>query len=314
MTTMPGTDRTISALTRGTLRLNAAEVLEHDQGAAPAPPVEMAELADIVGEFNAVTERLHAAHSSLQSRVDQLRGELETTNRRLQRSEQLAALGRMAAAIAHEIRNPLASIRLYASMLADDLEPGSPSRDTALRISRSVRDLDQIVEDVLLFSRDHRPATTDVSVTALVQHVIESAAGLAADSGVTIRLIEPGDEVPAISVDVRLITQALLNVIRNAIEAMDGTGSVEISAHSGGSTVTLVLRDFGPGVSEEVMERVFDPFFTTRSSGTGLGLAIVNRIIDAHGGRIELRNASNGPGAEVHIELPCAMRQSDLAA
>jgi len=291
---------------------------------APAQPVEIAagaigpdDLRELMRTVHETTERLHATHVALQGEVERLRGELAEAHARLDRSRALAALGEMAAGIAHEIRNPLASIRLYAQLLADEIADAAPpsrgvdagdeadERDESApsaaglceRIERAVVGLDAIVRDVLRFARDTTPRTAPCSLHEIRDRALEDCRGLLEESG-TIVALEGGDE--DLEADAGLLVQALGNVIRNGVDAMADvpagarrlvvrTGTTRVLDPAGRRAERLVLEveDAGAGISPEIAARMFNPFFTTRATGTGLGLAIVHRIVDAHGGDLE---------------------------
>jgi signal transduction histidine kinase len=253
-----------------------------------------ADLAELMAAFNEVTARLQGTHESLEREVARLREELRAANEQLQRSRRLAALGEMAAGIAHEVRNPLGSIRLYARMLEQDLRDRPQERQIAGRIAAAVGGLDAIVGDVLSFSRELRVRCEAVDGAELLTRALESCWNLeAAESGIRIVRSSRGEEMHC---DPALMHQALVNIIRNAIEAMTETaaprGGHELRLESAqeGDEGAIRVIDTGPGVSREVIDRMFNPFFTTRASGTGLGLAIVHRIVDAHGGRIVVKD------------------------
>ncbi len=301
-------------------------------GAAPAAAARAAltpnDLAELLASFNEVTARLQASHEQLRGEVARLSTELREANEQVERSRRLAALGEMAAGIAHEVRNPLGSIRLYARMLEEDLA-GQPSQaGLATKISGATRVVEAIVGDVLSFAREFRLRPQEVSAHELLEKSLELCRhdGVPGWRAVEVILPSAGD-VP-VSCDPSLLQQVLVNLIRNAFEAMAeepaGPYRLELSAvrarlavKSGErarreSSVVLRVRDTGPGVLPEVVERMFNPFFTTRGQGTGLGLAIVHRIIDAHGGRVIVRNnseCSDAPagfarGACVEVVLP----------
>lgn len=302
------------------------------------PQREQQDLADIMTAFTQVTTRLQGAHQTLQAEVRRLNHELRETNEQLRRSRQLAALGQMAAGIAHEIRNPLASIRLYASMLSEDLTDRPDSNRLALQIARAVRDLDAVVGDVLNFAREMKIRPAPTSVSALLHQAVEACQGLLHDSSVQIcRDLDAERNLPDLDVDAALLNQAMVNLMRNAIEAMSGDGTLTLSAT--GPTlaepdtadvtaddeaiagqapferqwITIVVDDTGPGIAPEIVERIFNPFFTTRHTGTGLGLAIVHRIVDAHGGEIAVDRNADG-GASISLRLPIATARPDEAA
>lgn len=275
------------------------------------------ELAEIIGAFNEVTGKLHSAHEALRAEVSRLKVELREANEQVERSRRLAALGEMAAGIAHEVRNPLGSIRLYAKMLVDDLADRGPERQIAEKIGGAVRGLDAVVGDVLAFSREMRVRPEPVDAQELIAGAVEEGlCGNACD-------VEIRAECGEIECDASLLHRALVNVVRNAAEAMReskggaGAGRLTISTReqsiAGGGEelrdgVVIRVEDSGPGVPEDVLPRMFNPFFTTRATGTGLGLAIVHRIIDAHGGRVIVQNVRGEDGrvcgASVELVLP----------
>lgn len=286
------------------------------------------ELADLVRSFTQVTERLQATHVALDEQVGRLKGELAEANERLRRSRELAALGEMAAGIAHEIRNPLGSIALDMEGLREDLGTRPELSGVCERVLRSVERLDQIVGDVLRFARDGAPQFADADPRQAIDVAVHACEAPARRYGVAIEVGPTGD-VPA-RFDAHLIAQAIANLLRNAIEATavagHAGGRVRIDARrarragpDGRRSEHLVFRidDGGAGVPEELLERIFHPFFTTRPEGTGLGLAIVHRIADAHGGAITVRNRIEGDrvvGARFELALPLEPAACERAA
>ena len=305
------------------------ELIDHpslasDQ-AARAPAHESltpADLADLMARFEEAARALQSTHESLQSEVRRLEGELRETKGQLRRAQDLAALGEMAAGIAHEIRNPLGSIRLYADMLVQDLTDRPAERTIATKVARAVDSMNAVVTDVLTFSREIRLCPLPVEVRDLFTHAIDACAGIINSTGATIRIDLRADAPHATEIhcDPTLIHQALVNVIRNACEAgAEGGDMPTVILSSSLRTVlndqgrrepmrVLRVEDDGPGVPPEVHARMFNPFFTTRHTGTGLGLAIVHRILDAHAGRVDIRNRSDDDprarGAIVDLLVP----------
>ncbi len=262
-----------------------------------------AELAELMASFNEATGRLQATHERLEQEVVRLRGELSTANEQLERARRLAALGEMAAGIAHEVRNPLGSIGLYARMLEQDLDDRPAQCATVRKIAQAVRGLNGIVGDVLDFARTITVRARWIEVESLIERAVQSADPSSLAPGVRVVRCgaESGGDAPAIGRlwgDEGLLAQVLINLIRNAAEAIrdhDAEGcaagrcGLVIAASSDETGAgTLQIGDDGPGVPKDVLDRLFNPFFTTRASGTGLGLAIVHRIVDAHGGAIRL--------------------------
>lgn len=273
------------------------------------------ELAELMGVFNEVTARLERTHVELRGEVARLKGELREANEQLQRSRRLAALGEMAAGIAHEVRNPLGSIQLYASMLREDLADRPEQRGVAEKIGGAVHRLNAVVGDVLAFAREMTPRLGWCEAGALFEGAMEGCAGELASR---VRVVRAGEGV-ALCCDAVLVVQALTNLVRNALEAMREAGTacpaVTLSAErreradeegAARALVVLAVADTGPGIPPEVVDRMFNPFFTTRHTGTGLGLAIVHRIADAHGGWVEVKGGE-GSGARVELVLPAGL-------
>lgn len=284
---------------------------------APSPALAPADLAELIGAFNEVTAKLQASHDQLRAEVARLTRELGEANAQIERSRRLAALGEMAAGIAHEVRNPLGSIRLYARMLDEDLADRPGERSVANKIDGAARVMDGIVNDVLTFAREFRLRPAPIDPRELFDRVLESCCHDGVPNWRSVRVVreDRGTPAPEFEADASLLQQALVNVVRNAFEAMAdvpgdhaltlgataGLLAVPADDHSPG--ITLTVRDSGPGIRPEVVERMFNPFFTTRNTGTGLGLAIVHRIVDAHAGRVSVTN-NDGPGATVSLWLP----------
>ncbi len=290
--------------------------------AADAPDGRREELAVVMRAYNETAENLCRTHDSLRGQVLRLQQELVSTNAQLQRSKRLAALGEMATGIAHEVRNPLAAIQLYADMLAQDLAgrwqgDTAPLAITARKIVAAVRGLDGVVTDVLSFAQEILPERNWVSVPGLFDDALLACQPEIDADGIEVRRVGDAahhDESPAtLFADAALMQRALINLIRNAIEAMAVGGAhsgdptmrrpprrLTCSATRTGGCVTLSIRDTGAGIADKDVDRIFNPFFTTRNTGTGLGLAIVHRIIDAHGGTI---SAHNDGGAVFELNL-----------
>lgn len=286
------------------------------KSAAIAP----ADLADLIASFNEVTARLEATHDQLRAEVTRLNRDLTEANKQIERSRRLAALGEMAAGIAHEVRNPLGSIRLYARMLEQDLADRPEEQSTVRKIAGAAKALDGVVGDVLTFAREFKLRKELCTADELIDRAVEACSHDGVPGWSEAELFLPRHGEPAasvtIAVDPGLVVQALVNVVRNAFEAVHDVANQRIKqprlcplphrvtidafwreeregAGTSGKVGVIRVRDTGPGVSAEVVERMFNPFFTTRSTGTGLGLAIVHRIVDAHGGRVVVRDNSS---------------------
>lgn len=284
---------------------------------APGGKVSPGQLAELIGAFNDVTARLQATHEQLHAEVTRLTGELRQANERLERSRRLAALGEMAAGIAHEVRNPLGSIRLYARLLDEDLRDRPPERETVGKIDRAAKGLALIVDDLLTFAREFKIKREAAPAAELLAAAVEvcredRVPGLESVRIVQRRTAEAPEGQILVDVDRGLLVRALVNVVRNAVEAMVESGSarreleLDVAVRDGDPrSCVMTIDDTGPGVPEDVIARMFNPFFTTRETGTGLGLAIVHRIVEGHGGQVSVRESALG-GARIEVRLPLA--------
>jgi len=270
-------------------------------------PVELTqrerELAGIISSYNEVTERLKSAHERLSHEVFLLREELAEKNRELARKKRLAALGEMAAGVAHEIRNPLGGIQLYASLLARDLEDRPQARELATRISAGVSTLDGIVGDILAFAGNAEVKLEPVELAAVVAEALELAAPQQRARDATVHADPEACDVLVLGSSSQL-ERAVLNLLFNALDAAGEGGNVWVTCtpQNDRGVVELAVADDGPGVSPELVDRIFDPFFTSKDSGTGLGLAIVHRVIESHGGTVRV-TARRGGGAVFTLGL-----------
>ena len=237
---------------------------------------------------------------------DAMAAAIEEREHRLIRSERLATVGRMAAHITHEIRNPLASLGLNVELLGDEVgADNQEARKLVTSIGKEVDRLSEITETYLRFVRLPKPKLEREDLGAIATSVLEFAGSELALAGITWNIsIEPG--LPDAVVDESQLRQALLNLVRNAKEAMPGGGRIllEVGKAAEGY-VRLVLADSGPGISPENLSNIFEPFFSTKIKGTGLGLALVQQIVGEHSGRIEV-DCPPGGGTRFTILLPVA--------
>jgi signal transduction histidine kinase len=259
-------------------------------------------LGDVIREYMAVTERLAATHEVLQREVSRLRAELESKDRELERRQRLAALGELAAGVAHEVRNPLGAIQLYSGLLKAECGRSQAANSLLEKIESGIRAIDAVVQDTLaLTPRAHQLAPQPVR--SFVEAAVEACGRVLDARGVSLR-IENGPSNAVVVVDEQAIQRVLINLITNAAEASSSgtTITVVVESEQDGS-VSISVRDQGCGIPSDQLERIFDPFFTTKGTGTGLGLAIAHRLIEAHGGRLRARNRAEG-GADFSIVLP----------
>lgn len=227
---------------------------------------------------------------------------------RLQRQHRLAAMGEMVGRIAHEIRNPLGSVELFASMLRRDLQEMPQSMGYAEQISQAVHGLDRLLSNLLLYTRPERSSRAWHRIEPLVLDALSLAAHAVAKSAVDIRLnLDP--RIPSLWCNEGQLKQVMLNLILNAIQAMPEGGRLTLTLAAmtdqplGVPSICMTIADSGYGIDPSHRLRIFDPFFTTKDEGTGLGLAIVHAIIDAHHGRIDV-DSRVGVGTTFTVLLP----------
>jgi len=242
--------------------------------------------------FNQATERLGQSYR----KIGELQREIAEKDRQLARKTRLEMLGRMAANLAHEIRNPLGGIQLYASMLRRDLEGDADKVRTLDRILSAISGLDGLVEDMLAFGREIEPRRRLQPLGPLVEQALDFVRGTIAQKA--IRVDVRFDGMVVAEVDGEMMQRVFLNIVSNAVQAVGVGGRLTIA----GTGRTVSFRDDGPGIAPEILEKIFTPFLTSKTKGTGLGLAIAHKIVEAHGGAIEAKNGPEG-GAIFTIRL-----------
>jgi signal transduction histidine kinase len=239
--------------------------------------------------------------------------EMRALEAEMERRERLSALGNMAAAVAHEIRNPLNAVSMGLQRLRIEFQPAETEEYRALLdlVQGEVRRLNTIVEDFLSLARPLSLRPEPINVPALVDEVLLLADGESRAAGITTeRAIAP--DLPRLEADRDRIKQVLLNLVLNAIQAMPGGGRLILGASVSGGALTLDVSDTGDGIAPEVLRRLFEPYVTTKPKGLGLGLAIARRIVEAHGGRIEAVNSPDG-GSRFRVTLPLERGRSASA-
>jgi signal transduction histidine kinase len=216
---------------------------------------------------------------------------IKELERQQERNQRLIAMGEMAAKIVHEIRSPLCSIELFSNMLTDDLE-GTAHSDMARGISTGIKSLNNILTNMLFFAKSQKPALKDIRLDLAIEDSIAMLTPLIEVRGVKI-MRSLSKEV--VSGDTELLKQVFMNILMNAVQAMPEGGEIEISMASNDEYVSAFIVDEGEGIRPENVEKIFDPFFSTKDTGTGLGLAIAHKIMQCHDGLIRAcRNDDKG--------------------
>ncbi len=220
--------------------------------------------------------------------------------------EQYAELAYIAGGLAHEIKNPLSTIRLNLDLLAEDLDPDNPAHQRMLRklelVQRECERLEGIVEEFLQFARASELQREACDLNALISDLVEFLAPTMAGHRIEVAFY-PRSDLPLVRVDRDLLKQAILNLLLNARDAMPDGGQIVIATQPGDGDVQIAVIDTGTGMSEEVLSKIFHPFYSTRRHGTGLGLPTVRKIVEAHGGRVTVESEP-GKGSKFTIHLP----------
>ena len=229
---------------------------------------------------------------------------------RLGRAERLSSLGEMAAGISHEIRNPLGIIRSSAELLKKKVTKIDPTNTIPDIIVEEANRLNRIITDFINFAKPRSPNLVPCRIEEVIDKNINFLAVQIEEKGYTINQ-KYQNSLPEIQADATMLYQSFLNILINAMQAMPAGGSIDITISAHNKTVTVAFDDDGEGISDEVIDKIWDPFFTTKEMGTGLGLGVVKNLIESHGGSIQIANRTPG-GARVTVELPVEQEEMML--
>jgi signal transduction histidine kinase len=264
--------------------------------------VKSAELSDVLRDYVQVAERLQATHEALEGEVHRLRRELKRKDRELEQRRRLAALGEVAAGVAHEVRNPLGAIQLFSGLLRQQCGGLRPAMELIEKIQAGVQSIDRVVQSTLALAPNRVCRLAPQPIRLIAERAAEMAADAFARRSVKLdrRFADAGATVVC---DADALQRALLNLLANAAEASPAGGRVVLSTALGQRrSVRVRVLDQGPGLPAALKGRLFEPFFTTKETGTGLGLSIAYRLIEAHNGKLTARNVDDG-GAEFTVVL-----------
>lgn len=281
------------------------------------------EIGDLYRAFLKMAGELKSRETSLERTVDQKEIKLQETSRRLEqteavavRAQKLAALGQLAAGVAHEIRTPLTSLKLYLQSLGSEAELSVEAREDHRVALNQVQRMEATISRFLDFARPQEPVLTWLEAAPLIEDALLIVGPRAHQQEIQIRK-EVAPDLPRLRGDRRQLGEALVNLMLNALEAM-GKGdlltiSVSETAPPGGEAgrgrgIQILVADTGEGVAPEVMDKIFDPFFTTKPSGTGLGLSIVHQTVTRHGGEVRVESRT-GAGTRFTLVLPASDKE-----
>ena len=239
--------------------------------------------------------------------IDQTHSELEKSRETLLQSEKLALVGKLAASMAHSVRNPLTSVKMRLFSLDRTLDLSVTQKEDFDVISDEIRHIDTIVQNFLEFSRPPKLKMQKVSPSEVVDTTLQMLKHRLESYDVEIRL-DRKQPLPEILADPEQLKEVLVNLLVNAYEAMERRGTIEIQeaqieTESGGREIMIRLTDNGPGIPDAIKDKVFQPFYSTKEEGTGLGLSICARIVEEHGGTLEL-TSTEGEGTTFTIKIP----------
>jgi signal transduction histidine kinase len=250
------------------------------------------EIGDLGRNFNQMVSQMR------ESRV-----EIERLHRtQMSRAEHMATLGEMATGLAHEIRNPLAGIAGVIEIIGRDLPTTSPARAVVKDVRQEIARINRIVTDLLQTARPHPPKVRKSDLNTTVEHAVMLGRqqGLAKAVEVTLR---KNPSLPEVEHDSDQIHQVLLNLLLNALQAIDQNGKIAVTVERGQDAAVIEVADNGRGISPELLPNIFRPFFTTKGDGTGLGLSLARRIVEDHQGRIDV-TSTVGKGTTFAVILP----------
>ena len=260
------------------------------------------EIGDLGRDFNEMVQQLKSSREEIQ-RLHQ---------NQMSRAEHFATLGELAAGLAHEIRNPLAGIAGVIEIIGRDLPNSSPARAVVKDVRQEIARINHIVTDLLQTARPHPPNVRKSDLNTTVEHAVMLGRQQALAKGIDIAL-HKDPSLPEVEHDSDQLHQVLLNLLLNALQAIDQKGKVTVTVEHQGTNAIVEVADNGRGIAPEHLPNIFRPFYTTKGDGTGLGLSLARRIVEDHQGRIDVTSAV-GKGTTFAVVLPLQRKQAPEAA
>jgi signal transduction histidine kinase len=275
------------------------KLVETIDAASSLEGIGASQLEEAFHRFTETSSRLEAGYRKLLEETEDLRRALREKDREVKRTEKLALLGETAAALAHEVRNPLGAIKLFTSLLRREVNDRPGALELVDQLNRAIGSLDHVVTNILHFAKDSPGGFAPLNLLAIAHELVSQCRAQEQWQGVELNVVHTGQCF--MLGNEHTLRQALYNLILNAAQALRFRGRIELSITEEHEFLRITVQDNGPGIDAAVLPTIFDPFVTTRTEGTGLGLAIVRRIIQQHSGTITVENAG---GARFTLELP----------
>jgi signal transduction histidine kinase/PAS domain-containing protein len=243
------------------------------------------------------------AYAELRDQMKRLR----SAHAQLVHAENLATIGRMAAHVAHEIRNPLTTIGGFANSILKNPQNVDRCSDNAQIICQEVRRLEKILSNIMDFTRPAKPDLKPASLINIVREILNQQSPEMKRQGITLQA-DIAQDLPDVHVDSEKLKQVILNLLRNASQAISGDGVIHVSLQGQETGLSLTIKDSGQGMTDRLLKKIFSPFFTTKSDGTGLGLALSRKLVEDHGGHLKAQSEP-GQGSSFTISLPYQLPQ-----
>jgi len=284
------------------LQEKIAEVSEGNLNVAVSFCKRNDEIGDLGRNFNRMMQQLRES-----------REEIERLHRtQMSRAEHLATLGELATGLAHEIRNPLAGIAGVIEIVSRDLPSTSPARAVIKDVRQEIAQINRIVTDLLETARPHPPQIRLSNLNTTVEHAVMLARQQVLSKPIKIEL-QKSPDLPEVEHDSDQIHQVLLNLLLNAVHAVDGSGTIVVEINQQDQLARVIVTDTGRGISPQHVPNIFRPFFTTKGNGTGLGLSLARRIVEEHHGHIDV-SSTVGKGSKFTVLLPFEIPTTQIAA